>query len=125
MSSAALMSMQVELRLAGSQRIIARVEVPEGQSIPHPGLWLDWGFGPFLVLLRRHRYTFRAGRYELSSIALEVKQQEQPKDCEWWKDQWVIGNPDCVFNAHSPLLRCAVLPQGPCSTCGHFKERPH
>jgi hypothetical protein len=117
--------MHVELRLAGSQRIIAQVEVPEGQSIPHPGLWLDWGFGPFLVLLRRHRYTFRAGRYELSSIALEVKQQEQPTDCEWWKNQWVVGNPDCVFNAHSPLLRCAVLPQGPCSTCAHFKERPH
>lgn len=117
--------MHVELRLAGSQRIIAQVEVPEGQSIPHPGLWLDWGFGPFLVLLRRHRYTFRAGRYELSSIALEVKLQEQPTDCEWWKNQWVVGNPDCVFNAHSPLLRCAVLPQGPCSTCAHFKERPH
>lgn len=116
--------MQVELRLAGSQRLLARVEIPEWQTIPQPGVWLDWGFGSCLVLLRRHRYSFRAGRYQLSSIALDVKQQAQPRDSQWWKDQWVIGNPQCAFNAQSPLLRCAVLPQGPCSTCSHFKERP-
>ncbi|MEB3195259.1 MAG: DUF6464 family protein [Cyanobacteriota bacterium] len=117
--------MQVELRLAGSHRLLGRVEIPESQPIPQPGVWLDWGFGSCLVLLRRHRYTFRNGRYQLSSIALDVKQQAQPLDSLWWKGQWVIGNPQCAFNAHSPLLRCAVLPEGPCNTCSHFKGRPH
>lgn len=29
----------------------------------------------------------------------------------------VIGNPDCVHNARSSLLRCAVNPLGPCEGC--------
>lgn len=115
--------MQVVLCLSGSGRVVARREIPEWEMIPEPGLWLDWGFGSFLVLLRRHRYSLRGGRYRLSSIALDVKQQMQPPDSTWWNGQWVIGNPDCFFNAHSPLLRCAVLPEGPCTKCEHFKER--
>lgn len=116
--------MHVELRSSETGHLIARVEVPEWQAIPQPGLWLDWGFGPCLVLLRRHRYSLKGGRYHLAAIALEVKQQVQPPECEWWRGQWVIGNPNCFFNARSPLLRCAVLPEGPCSSCLHFKERP-
>jgi hypothetical protein len=56
-------------------------------------------------------------------VALEVKQQARPADAAWWNGQWVIGNPDCHFNALSPYLRCAVLPEGPCSRCGHFRKR--
>ncbi|MEE2695787.1 MAG: DUF6464 family protein, partial [Cyanobacteriota bacterium] len=26
----------------------------------------------------------------------------------------------CRFNARSPLLRCAVLPEGPCDRCSHY-----
>ncbi|MFO0104097.1 MAG: DUF6464 family protein, partial [Cyanobium sp.] len=36
---------------------------------------------------------------------------------------WVIGDPLCRFNARSPLLRCAVLPAGPCERCAHFLPR--
>lgn len=115
--------MPVEVLSSESGQLIARIEVPSGQAVPQPGLWLDWGFGPCLVLLRRHRYSYRAGRYELRTITLEVKQQGQPPDSEWWNGQWVIGNPNCFFNARSPLLRCAVFPEGPCTTCSHFQER--
>lgn len=31
-----------------------------------------------------------------------------------------LGNPDCKFNAHSPVLRCSVNPSGPCEGCCHF-----
>lgn len=115
--------MHVDLLQSGSMKLLARLEISELQAIPQPGLWMDWGSGPFLVLQRRHRYRLRQGRYQLSAVALEVKQQAKPQDAQWWRGQWVIGNPSCRFNAHSPLLRCAVLPNGPCSSCSHFQKR--
>lgn len=115
--------MQVELRLSRSERLVARLEIEDLSAIPQPGRWLDWGSNSFLVLQRRHRYKLKQGRYQLASIALEVKQQRQPEDAQWWNNQWVIGNPNCHFNARSPLLRCAVLPEGPCATCSHFEQR--
>ncbi|MEN9766936.1 MAG: hypothetical protein RLZZ32_896, partial [Cyanobacteriota bacterium] len=44
-------------------------------------------------------------------------------DALWWQGRWVIGDPSCRFNARSPLLRCAVLPAGPCERCLHHSER--
>lgn len=115
--------MDVELRLSGSDRLLARIELGELHSIPQPGVWMHWESRAYLVLQRRHRYKLRQGLYQLASIALEVKQQAQPEDAQWWNGQWVIGNPNCHFNARSPLLRCAVFPEGPCSTCNHYKTR--
>jgi hypothetical protein len=48
-----------------------------------------------------------------------VKAQKQPADARWWQGRWVIGDPGCRYNARSPLLRCAVLPEGPCERCAH------
>ncbi len=108
--------MRVELRQAGSNRLLERLELEE---VPHPGRWLVVGERSFLVLQRHHRYQLRCGRYELSAIALQVKPQRQPADSHWWQGRWVIGDPSCRFNARSPLLRCAVLPEGPCERCEH------
>lgn len=33
------------------------------------------------------------------------------------------GNTNCVYNAHSPYLQCAVNPQGICQKCPHFEEK--
>lgn len=115
--------MQVDVHLSGSNRLLARIDVDELQAVPQPGLWLDWGVRSFLVLQRRHRYQLKLGRYHLASIALEVREQHKPQDAQWWKGRWVIGNPSCLFNARSPLLRCAVLPEGPCTSCSHFKAQ--
>ena len=109
--------MQVELRQAGSDRLLERLELEE---IPQPGRWLLVGERSFLVLQRHHRYQLRAGRYELSSVALQVKPQRRPADARLWQGIWVIGDPSCRFNARSPLLRCAVLPEGPCDRCSHY-----
>lgn len=109
--------MHVELRQAGSNRLLERLELEE---IPQPGRWLVVDDRSFLVLQRHHRYQLRSGRYELSSIALQVKVQQQPADARWWQGRWVIGDPSCRFNARSPLLRCAVLPEGPCERCAHY-----
>lgn len=109
--------MRVELRQAGSHQLIERLELEE---VPHPGRWLEVAGRSYLVLQRHHRYQLRAGRYELSSIALQVKPQKRPADARLWQGSWVIGDPSCRFNARTPLLRCAVLPEGPCSHCCHY-----
>jgi hypothetical protein len=115
--------MQVELRLSGSDRLLATLDMGEWSSIPQPGRWINLDSKEWLVVQRRHRYRYSHGRYQLSSVTLEVKQQKRPEDAEWWNGQWVIGNPSCHFNAHSPFLRCAVLPEGPCDRCSHFRKR--
>jgi hypothetical protein len=115
--------MNVELRLSGSNQLFARMEVGEWHAIPEPGLWIEVDSQPLLITQRRHRYTLKNGRYLLTCVALEVKPQARPADAEWWNGQWVIGNPGCYFNARSPFLRCAVLPDGPCTSCSHFRPR--
>jgi hypothetical protein len=109
--------MRVELRLAGSQQLLEYLELDD---IPQPGRWLELDDRSFLVLQRHHRYQLRAGRYELSTIALQVKPQRRPADARFWQGRWVIGDPSCRFNARTPLLRCAVLPEGPCERCAHY-----
>ena len=114
--------LQLELRRIEDDGLIARLEAEQLEEIPQPGRWLTLAEGSFLVLQRRHRYRLRNGRYELSSIALQVRPQRQPADARWWNGRWVIGDPSCRFNARSPLLRCAVLPEGPCDRCSHFRS---
>lgn len=111
--------MQVEVRSIRSDRLLERLEVGSMDQVPQPGRWLEVGERSYLVLQRRHRYQLRRGRYELVSVALQVKPQRQPADAHWWQDRWVIGDPLCAYNARSPLLRCAVLPEGPCEGCAH------
>lgn len=36
--------------------------------------------------------------------------------------QKFIGDLSCRFNAHSPYLRCAVNPSGPCDECWHYER---
>jgi hypothetical protein len=115
--------MHIELRLSGSDRLLARLDSEAMPTIPQPGLWIEVNSQPLLVTQRRHRYALRGGRYHLTTVALEVKQQGRPDDAQWWNGQWVIGDPSCTFNARSPFLRCAVLPDGPCASCGHFTSQ--
>lgn len=114
---------RVELRQIGSDQLLGNLELEALAAVPQPGRWLEHGERSYLVLQRRHRYRLRAGRYELASIALQVKAERQPADARPWGQGWVIGDPLCRYNARSPLLRCAVLPAGPCERCAHFAPR--
>lgn len=38
-------------------------------------------------------------------------------------DKYFIGNTHCRFNAHSPYIRCAVNPGGPCDDCSHYEPK--
>ena len=112
--------MLVELRQAGSDALLDRIQL---ESPPQPGRWVDLKGRSCLVLQRHHRYTLRNGRYEISSVALLIKYQDRPADAIPWRHGWVIGDPDCRFNARSPLLRCVVWPDGPCEQCSHRQRR--
>ena len=114
--------MRVELRRIDDDHLLDTLDLEGIEQIPHPGRWLQHGQGSYLVLQRRHRYRLSNGRYELASVALQVKVERQPSDAHWWNGRWVIGDPVCRFNARSPLLRCAVLPEGPCERCCHFRS---
>lgn len=113
--------LRIELRRIDDDRLITVLEMVDMASVPQPGRWLTVEAQGYLVLQRRHRYRLSNGRYELASIALQVKPQRQPADARWWGGRWVIGEASCHFNARSPLLRCAVLPDGPCDTCAHYR----
>lgn len=112
--------MLVELRQSGSEALLDRIELEDS---PHPGRWFVHGDNSYLVLQRRHRYALRSGCYQLASVVLLVKQQQQPNDARRYRHGWVLGDPSCRFNALSPLLRCAVLPDGPCDRCSHYQLR--
>ncbi len=118
-------ALRIELRRIDDDRLITTLEVADLGEVPHPGRWLTLEERSYLVLQRRHRYRLCNGRYELASIALQVKAQRQPADARYWNGRWVIGDPSCRFNARSPLLRCAVLPEGPCARCAHYAAAPH
>ena len=115
--------MRVELRQIGTDQLLDALEVEALAEVPQPGRWLEHGGRSFLVLQRRHRYRLRNGSYALASVALQVKAEHRPSDARPWGQGWVIGDPHCRFNARSPLLRCAVLPAGPCDRCAHFLPR--
>ncbi|MGB8698845.1 MAG: DUF6464 family protein [Thermosynechococcaceae cyanobacterium] len=53
----------------------------------------------------------------------------------WGEDPWVnvnwqdpvgfIGDTSCCFNAHSPMIRSAVNPVGPCRNCIYYEPSTH
>lgn len=34
-----------------------------------------------------------------------------------------LGDPTCHYNAHSPYLRCAINPYGPCEGCPQYQKQ--
>ncbi|MGB5633296.1 MAG: DUF6464 family protein [Waterburya sp.] len=36
--------------------------------------------------------------------------------------KYFIGDTTCVNNAHSPYIRCAINPDGPCDECVHYEK---
>jgi hypothetical protein len=90
-----------------------------------PGTLLEVDGSVYSVLERRHQYSLRSGRYRLDRIVLYVCLAEGiASERTYWQGKWVIGDPQCLFNAHSPLIRCAPQPSGPCQGCKFFESHP-
>ncbi|GAB4238320.1 MAG: hypothetical protein Kow0049_24880 [Stanieria sp.] len=37
--------------------------------------------------------------------------------------KFFVGDVSCRYNAHSPYIRCAVNPGGPCQDCIHYQAK--
>lgn len=89
--------------------------------MPQPGAYIEVAGKAYTVLERRHRYQYRAGQYRLSQVTLLVQATQHLAERSLWQDSWVIGDVRCQYNARSPVLRCAVNPEGPCADCRYFE----
>ncbi|MFT0796536.1 DUF6464 family protein [Synechococcus sp. H70.1] len=92
------------------------VEECPWESSPHPGTYVQLAEQHYLVLEKRHSYQLRQGKYHLCSIRALIRPVSSPLEIGQ-----LLGDPSCRFNAHSPLLRCAVNPSGPCQGCPHYE----
>ena len=88
---------------------------------PLPGMEISLEGQDYLVMECRHRYALNLNRYELSRVVLWVKALYSATDKTWVEGRWILGNMDCRYNARSPVIRCAVNPDGPCDRCSNFQ----
>jgi Family of unknown function (DUF6464) len=113
-------SLPTEVILSSSKTTVGKLVL---DWIPQPGDYLDIAGYTYTVLERRHCYQYKAGRYRLAKISIHVQESTRPAERSLLEDRWVIGDATCLYNAHSELLRCAVLPGGPCQGCGFYQLR--
>ncbi|GAB4212167.1 MAG: DUF6464 family protein [Synechococcales cyanobacterium] len=87
-------------------------------EVPHPGHTVDVAGHPYTVLEKRHSYHLSNGRYRLHAIQVLVQPGIPLQG---------LGDLSCLYNAHSPLLRCTVHPYGPCTDCPDYRPAnpPH
>jgi hypothetical protein len=114
------MTLLTEVILTQSRETLAKVQL---DWTPQPGNYLDLDGKTYTVLERRHRYQLKYGHYQLEKIALYVQSSIRPDEQSLVDGQWVIGDATCSYNARSILIRCAVVPYGPCEGCNHWLER--
>ncbi len=65
----------------------------------------------------RHRESFRNNAYYYDRESYIMSDRRRPIT------KYYIGDTTCVNNAHSPYIRCAINPSGPCDDCSHYEKR--
>jgi hypothetical protein len=66
-------------------------------------------------LIRVQRMTYYPQNDENSSYSYESYEREL--------ERYFIGDLSCKYNAHSPYIRCAVNPDGPCEQCNSYTKK--
>jgi hypothetical protein len=90
---------------------------------PQPGTFLHLKGQTYTVLERRHRYHLASGQYQLCKIVILVQEANVNSEMSLVGNGWIIGDAGCAYNAHSPVIRCAVNPSGPCQGCVSYEPR--
>ena len=57
--------------------------------------------------------------YGYSRDAYSLRESHRPVT------KYFIGDTTCINNAHSPYIRCAINPDGPCDQCTHYEKHQH
>ena len=86
----------------------------------YPGTYVDIEGQTYQILVRRHQYQLKLGRYHLHKAVVHVKATHMPDERTLLNGHWVIGDITCQYNARSELVRCAINPMGPCKDCRHY-----
>ena len=97
--------------------------IPMDRSL-YPGTFVDINGQTYQILVRRHQYQLRLGRYYLHKAVVHVKETLIPEERTLLNGVWVIGDVSCTYNARSELVRCAINPAGPCDDCIHYQALP-
>jgi hypothetical protein len=113
-------SLPTEVILSGCKTTVGKLIL---DWTPQPGDYLEIGRNTYAVLERSHCYQYKSGSYRLEKIAVHVQEATRPTERSLLDGRWVIGDATCLYNAHSELLRCAVVPSGPCQDCTAFAPR--
>jgi hypothetical protein len=70
--------------------------------------------------LNAYHYGYRDGRnrdsYSYSNDSYLLADRRRPVT------KYFIGDTTCINNAHSPYIRCAINPEGPCDECVHYEK---
>lgn len=108
-----------EIVLARSRRHLGRTYL---EATPQPGSNLYFEGQYYTILERHHHYQYQGGGYALQKMSVYVQATGDLTERNYDRDRgWVVGDPNCRYNARSPVLRCAVNPEGPCAGCPYFE----
>ena len=73
--------------------------------------------------LNAYHYSYRDRRnrdsYSYSNDSYSLPDRRRPVT------KYFIGDTTCINNAHSPYIRCAINPEGPCDECVHYEKQDH
>jgi hypothetical protein len=102
------------------------------------------GFSPILVMIwgihylaqHPHLYLYRHRAQQVPSQTLNASalaRRGYPQSAlapyrgqlGWFGTVGYLGDTSCQFNAHSPFIRCAVNPSGPCQNCTYYETSAH
>ena len=107
-----------EIILTPARLLIGRINLDRRLQ---PGNYMEFEGKTYAILERHHFYQYRVGGYRFDKATLHVQESSRPEETTQIGDLHVIGNANCLFNARSEIMRCAVNPEGPCEGCLYFK----
>jgi Family of unknown function (DUF6464) len=92
-----------------------------------PMLFSIWGIHYLATHPRLYRNRSRNIQRARSSGEVQDSQFSSLRrmSLNWFDPAGYIGDTSCRFNAHSPFVRCAVNPGGPCQGCPCYETSPH
>jgi len=113
-----LKALPTDIVLSDSKEVLSHIKMDRSL---YPGTYVDIDGHTYQILVRRHQYQLKLGRYYLHKAVVHVKKTTVPEERTLLNGDWVIGDITCTYNARSELFRCAINPSGPCSECIHYE----
>ena len=110
-------ALPTDIVLSDSKELLSHIKMDRSL---YPGTYVDIDGQTYQILVRRHQYQLKLGRYYLHKAVVHVKETHVPDERTLLNGNWVIGDASCKYNALSELVRCAIIPSGPCHSCIHY-----